>query len=263
MTGSPPHITYATDLLRSELRKLMSLRSTYWTLVAAIACNIAIACLAAVFLPAQLSANEKATVDATRLSLAGLHISQVAIGVLGVLAIANEYGSGMIRTSLTAVPRRGALLGAKVAVLSAVSLVAGLVACLSAYFMFQLLLAKGSGLGSSISDPGVLRAVVGGGLFLAVLGLFGLGLGAATRSSSAAIATLLGALFVPSILIELLPRSWKDAINPYIPMEAGRQVFCVHHDPGSLHPWSGFGVFSLYALAALVVGFITMHERDA
>ncbi|MHB8671709.1 MAG: ABC transporter permease subunit [Acidimicrobiales bacterium] len=250
------------DILRSEFCKLRSVRSTYWTLFGAVAFNIAFAVLEAIFLPGRLSANQKATLDGVRVSLGGSHLSQIAIGVLGVLVISTEYTTGMIRATLSAVPARKRLLAAKAIVFAATAFVVGIAASFAAYFVFQALL-TGDSLRSSIGDPGVARALIGGGLYLTAFGLLGLGLGTIIRVSSGAIAALLGLLFVPQILVELLPQAWKTSIGRYVPMQAGSQVFAQHHEAGALGPWTGFGVFCLYAVVALAVGFILIDRRDA
>ena len=251
------------DVLRSEFCKLRSVRSTLWTLVAAVVSNVLLAALAAIFIPGNLSAQDMASTDAIRLSLAGLHLSQIAIGVLGALVITSEYGTGMIRATFTAVPRRRLVLASKVIVFATAALAVGIASSFAAYFTFQAFL-SGDSLASSIGDPGVLRAVTGGGLYVAVLGLLGLGLGMIIRSSAGTIATLFGILFVPSILISILPHSWQTTIGPYLPMNAGEQIFiAVHHDANSLGAWTGFGVFSLYAAAALITGFLLINRRDA
>lgn len=250
------------DVLRSELCKLRTVRSTYWTLFAAVVFNVALAGLLAIFIPDQLSAHDKATFDSTRVSLGGIHLSQIAFGVLGVLVITSEYATGMIRATLSAVPQRRLMLAAKGIVLTVTSLIVGIPSCLAAYFVFQALLSDNS-LQSSISDPGVLRAVTGGGLFLTVLGLLGLGLGTIIRASAGAIAGVLGLLFVPQILVSLLPHSWKATIGPYVPMQAGSAIFSVHREGDALGPWTGFGVFCLYAAVALGVGFLLINRRDA
>ena len=259
---TPGGLSRFADVLRSEFCKLRSVRSTHWTLIAAVTFNVALAALLAIFLPGQLSANDQATVDATRVSLGGLHLSQIAFGLLGVLVITSEYGTGMIRATLSAVPRRRLLLAAKTIVFAGTALIVGIFASFAAYFVFQAFL-PGDSLRSSLSDPGVLRAVTGGGLYLAALGLLGLGLGAIIRSSAGAIAALFGLLFVPPILTQLLPQSWRDTINPYVPLEAGSQIFSVQHEAGVLGAWSGFGVFCLYAALALGIGFVLINHRDA
>lgn len=251
-----------SDVLRAEFAKLWSVRSTYWTLFAALVFNVGFAALEAVFLPGQLSARDTATLDAVRVSLGGSHLSQIAFGVLGVLIITSEYTTGMIRVTLAAVPRRRVLLTAKAAVFTGTALVVGIVASFAAYFVFQALL-TGNTFRSSIGDPGVVRALIGGGLYLAILGLLGLGLGTIIRSSAGAIAALFSLLFIPQILIQLLPPTWKTTIGRYVPMEAGSQIFSQHHEAGALSPWTGLGVFCLYAAVALVVGFILINRRDA
>jgi hypothetical protein len=168
----------------------------------------------------------------------------------------------MIRATLSAVPQRRLMLAAKAVVFAVTALIVGIFASFAAYFAFQAFL-SGNSLRSSIGDLGVLRAVTGGGLYLAVLGLFGLGLGAIIRVSAGAIATLFSVLFVPQILAQLLPQSWRATIGPYAPMEAGSQIFSLHHEAGNLGAWSGFGVFCLYAAVALAVGFVVINRRDA
>jgi len=255
-------LTGFADILRSEFCKLRSVRSTYWTLFAAVVFNIGLAALAAIFLPGQLSGQEKATFDSTRLSLGGIHLSQVAFGVLGVLVITSEYDTGMIRATLSAVPQRRLMLAAKAIVFTVTALIVGILSSVAAYFVFQAFLSDNS-LRSSIGDPGVLRAVTGGGLFLTVLGLLGLGLGAIIRGSAGAIAAIFGLVFVPQILVQLLPQSWKGTIGPYVPMQAGSQIFSVHLEAGALGPWTGFGVFCLYAAVTLGVAFVLINRRDA
>jgi ABC-2 type transport system permease protein len=193
------------DVLRSESCKLASVRSTLWTITAATVSNVVLAALAAIFIPSRLSAEDKASTDAIRLSLGGLHLSQIAIGVLGALIITSEHGTGVIRATFTAVPRRRLVLTAKAIVFAATALIAGIASCVAAYLTFEAFLSGDDGLRSSLGDPGVLRAVIGGGLYLATLGMLGLGLGMIIRSSAGTIATLFGLLFVPSILISILP----------------------------------------------------------
>jgi ABC-2 type transport system permease protein len=250
------------DVLRSEFCTLRSVRSTFWTLIFALVSNVVLAALVAIFLPSHLSAQEKATLDSVRVSLAGLHLSQIAFGALGALVITSEYGTGVIRATLAAVPRRRLLLAAKTLVFAVTSLIIGTLACLAAYVVFQAFLSDPS-LRTSISDPGVLRAVTGGGLYLTVLGLLGLGLGAILRSSAGAIAALFGLLFGPTILAGILPQSWQNTITPYLPMNSGDAICSLHHDAGSLEAWTGFGVFCLYAAIALGGGFLLITHCDA
>jgi ABC-2 type transport system permease protein len=262
-TGTP--LARFGDVLAAEFYKLRSVPSTRWTLLAALASNVLLAALAAIFIPSRLSTADRRTTDAVRLSLAGLHLSQIAIGVLGALVITSEYGTGMIRASFAAVPRRRTVLAAKAIVFLTTATLAGIASCFAAFYVFQAFLSGQSGdaIKSSIGDPGVARAVAGGGLYLAVLGMLGLGLGVLIRASAGTIATLFGLLFVPSILVSVLPSSWQDTVGKYLPMNAGEQIFiATHHEAHSLSAWTGFGVFALYAAAALAAGFLLITRRD-
>ena len=250
-------------VLRSEARKLGTVRSTFWILLAAMGFNVVTAALLGLLLPGHLSAHQKATIDSVRLSLGGLHLSQIAVGLLGVLAVTSEYSSGMIRATLAAVPQRRLLLTAKALVLTATVAATGIAACLAAYLVFQAFLPAGDAMRTTLTDPGVLRAVTGAGLYLTVLGLLGFGLGTVLRSSAGAVAALFGVLFVPTLLVALLPSSWQDTIGPYLPMNAGDAIYIVRPEAHTLQPWTGFGVFCLYAAAALAAGFVLISRRDA
>jgi hypothetical protein len=258
-------VTEFVNVLRSEFLKLRSVRSTFWTLTAAVVFNVALAAAAAQVIPGKLSAADRQTVDAVRLSLAGLHLSQVAIGVLGVLVVTSEYGTGLIRATLAAVPRRREVLAAKATVFAVVAVVGGVVSTFAAYFAFQWSLpSDGRYMKLTLSDPGVFRAVLGGGLYLAVLGLLGMGIGAVIRAGAGSIATLFGLLFVPNIFFELLPSSWRNSVGPYLPMNAGSAITVAsRRDSSTLPPWTGLGIFCLYALVALVAGFVLIKRRDA
>src|SRR6266576_2465147 len=243
-------------VLRSEARKLATVRSTTWAVVAAAAFNVIIAALLGALLPGHLSAHQKATIDSVRVSLGGLHLSQIAIGLLGVLAVTSEYSSGMIRATLAAVPHRPLVLTAAVAVTC-------IAACLAAYLAFQAFLPAGDAMRTTLADPGAPRAVSGAGLYLTVLALLGFGLGAILRSSAGAVAVLFGMLFVPTLLVALLPSSWQDTVGRYLPMNAGDTIYTVRPESHMLQPWTGFGVFCLYAAAALAAGFVLIGRRDA
>lgn len=249
------------DVLRSELCKLRSVRSTYWSVFAAVAFMLGFAALEAVFLPSRVSDQSQEHLDAVRVSLGGSHLSQVAFGVLGVLVITSEYTSGMIRATFSAVPRRLHVLAAKALVFSTTTFLIGVAASAGAFVLFQVLL-TGDTFRASITDPGVARALVGGGLYFAVLGLLGLGLGTILRSSSGAIAALFSLLFIPQILAQLLPQAWKESVGRYVPMQAGSQIFSQQSEPAALSPWAGFAVFCAYAAAALILGAALLKRRD-
>jgi ABC-2 type transport system permease protein len=264
---SPAAGRYRGDFINvvgAELAKLTTLRSTYWALLIAFAANIGFAVLAAALLAPRLKPGDLAHVDVVQLALAGLHISQVAFGVLGALVITGEYGTQMIRITFAAVPRRRTVLAAKGLVFTGTAWVAATVSTIAAYLTFLAALPAQTLSGTALSDPGVTRAVLGGGLYLTVYGLLGFGLGTLLRSSASAIATLLGVLFVPPLLLDILPGSWKTTMGPYIPMQSGSQIFvAAHREAASLAPWTGFGVFCLYAAVTLLDGFVVINWRDA
>jgi ABC-type transport system involved in multi-copper enzyme maturation permease subunit len=255
---------HAAEVLAAEWHKLRSVRSTWWTLAAVTGFNIITAAVLGIVLPGAMSARDQATAHPVEFTLAGLHLSQLAIGVLGVLVITSEYTSGMIRATLAAVPARRLMLAAKTAVLAAVTVAAGLATCYAAYFAFQVFLPVGSPLRMSLSSPGAARAVTGAGLYLAVLALAGLGLGAILRSSAGAITALFGTLFVPTLIMAVLPASWQTDIGPYLPMSAAEAIYSTGAShQAHLAPWAGFGVFCGYTAAALIAGFILIGRRDA
>ncbi|NUP51999.1 MAG: ABC transporter permease subunit [Catenulispora sp.] len=251
------------NLLRAEFIKLRTVRSTYWTLLIAFAANIGFAVLAASVIAPRLSAHDRAQVDVVQLALAGIHLSQIAYGVLGALVVTGEYGSGMIRATFAAVPRRRVLLAAKATVFTGVTLVTATASTFAAYLAFQAALPANTLSGTALSAPGIARAVAGGGLYLTALGLLGFGLGVILRSSAGAIATVFGLLFVPPLLLDLLPGGWKNDVGPYIPMEAGNQVYvAVQHEAVALAPWTGFAVFCAYAAVAVATGLAVINRRD-
>jgi ABC-type transport system involved in multi-copper enzyme maturation permease subunit len=208
----------------------------------------------------RLDARELARFDPAGVSLRGVFLAQLAIGVLGVLLITGEYSTGMIRATLSAVPARLPVLWAKAAVFSAVAAVLMIAASFAAFLGGQALLGSH---GTTLAGAGVTRAVLGAGLYLTVVGLLGVGLGFIIRNTAGAIATLFGILLVLPVLGEVLPSSWATHIVPYLPSNAGQAVMSVHQATGDLAPWTGFGVFCGYAAAVLVAGAILLKRRDA
>jgi ABC-2 type transport system permease protein len=256
-----PHV------LRSEWTKLRSVRSTVWSLLAAVIFTIGLPSLFAAILANRwphLSPHERADHQRHPLdvALAGVNISQLAIAVLGVLVITSEYSTGMIRASFTAVPRRLPVLAAKVVVFALAVFAIMLPSVLAAFFASQAVLARHDILQISFSHTGVARSVIGGALFLTIIGLFALGLGAIVRNTAGGIATFVALMFVLPPLMNVLPHSWNDAITPYLPNSAGRAVFSLTTDQHSLHPWPGFAVFCAYAAASLAIAAVLLVRRD-
>ena len=253
------------DALRSEFTKIRSTRSTYWTLLALVVVTVGIGALASAGAASHTQGLDRATFDATQQSLGGLYVGQLVIAVLGALTITSEYSTGMIRTSLAVQPRRGTLFAAKAVVFAAVSLVIGLVACFASFFIGQAIL-SGHHLNATLGDPNVLRAVIGGALFLTACGMLAYGLGAILRHTAGAITAAIGLLFVLSILVNFLPHSWQDHVDKWMPAIAGAQIWTTK--PGSGGPdlftaWPGFAVLATYAAVAIVAGLVLFRTRDA
>lgn len=255
------------DILRSEWTKLRSVRSTFWSLLVAAAATIglsALICTVYVNRFDRLSPADRLGFDPTTFSLNGLFLAQLAIAVLGVLIITSEFSTGMIRSTFAAVPQRRSVLAAKAAVFGAVTLVVGLASCFAAFFIGQSILAS-KHVQAHIGDPGVLRSVAGAALYLTVLGLLALGIGALIRHSAGAIAAVFGLIFVLPGLVSALPSSWDRTIAPYLPSNAGSALFRTMIRGGGanqLSPWTGFAVFCLYAAVALAGAALTLTRRD-
>ena len=268
--GSLPRLVHTgrvtqARVVLSELTKLRSVRSTRWSLGVAVLLTIGLPSLFAVVTSSHwgsMGPHERADRHPLEIALAGVDLSQLAVGVLGVLVITGEYSTGMIRASMTAVPRRLPVLWAKVGVYAAVSFALMLPSVLAAYLASQAILSRHHLLQTSLSAPGVLRAVVGGALYLTVVGAFTLGLGAILRNTAGATAAFAGIMFVIPPLLFVLPSSWNDAISPYLPSSAGRAVFSLTHGSDSLAPWPGFALFCGYAAATLAVAAVLLRRRD-
>jgi ABC-2 type transport system permease protein len=254
-----------SGIANSELTKLRSVRSTWWTLASTVAMTVgfgALFCFAFVARFDHLDPVEKLTFDPTTHSLRGMFLAQIAIGVLGVLVVTNEYATGMIRNSFLAVPQRGALLAAKLTVFAVIAFVVSEFAAFATFFVGQSILA-GKHLGAGIGDPGVLRAVTGAGVYLTGIGILGLALGAILRRTSGAIATLVGIVLVLPVLAEALPSPWNTDVSKVLPGGAGDAFISVRHTSELLSPSAGFALFVAYLVAALALAFFLISKRDA
>ncbi|MDQ1375326.1 MAG: type transport system permease protein [Actinomycetota bacterium] len=272
-TGAPARLTKPTgsivpNVLASEWTKIRSVRSTYWTLLAAAVLTIGLSAVICAVVAAQyagMTAVEKASIDPTSLSTSGGVLAQLAIAVLGVLVITSEYASGMIRTTLSAVPQRLAVLLAKAVVFLVVTLAVVTPSAFIAFFLGQAILST-KHIGVGIGAPDALRMVVGTALYLAVLGLLALGIGALLRRTAGAITAIVGILFVLPALGSLLPSS-LDKIEKFLPINAGRAILTGTSDlrgaSASLSPWVGLGVFFLWAVVVLGAAGYTLVRRDA
>jgi ABC-2 type transport system permease protein len=251
-----------TDAVRSEWTKLRTLRSTAFTLLTAAVLAIGLSVLFANGMVRR--AEEDATeFDPTGASLQSFILVQLAISVLGVLVVTSEYATGMIRTSLTAVPRRHRVLAAKALVFSAVALVVGQVVAFASFLVGQAVLAGLTAAHVTLGDPSVLRAVVGCGLYLAMVGLLGVAVGVLVRATAGAVLVMVALTLLVPLLTPALPSSAAKAVGTYGPFGAGTRVMAVTDDPALLGPWAGFGVLCLWVAATLAAAFAVFRRRDA
>ncbi len=241
-----------SHVARMEWIKLRSLRSTWWTLGVIVVSAIAIAIAVGVN-------TKNGSGDLTNNALAGLIPGVLLTAVLGVLVMTGEYSSSMIRATLAAVPNRPLLLAAKAAVFGAVALVTGEVAAFVAFF------AGGAALSSHLAAPGlgqpdVLRAVLLSGAGVALIGLIGLGVGAIIRHTAAAIAVVVGGVFVVAQFIG----AFAHSVLGYLPVSiVGNSLAAVRPQAQALSPWAGLGLLCLYAGVMLAVGGWLLVRRDS
>jgi ABC-2 type transport system permease protein len=247
------------DVVRGEWTKLWSVRSTAWTLLGTAAALVG---LAAVF-PAT---GPPAPADPVAYGLSSFFQAQLGAAVLGVLAITSEYATGSIRATLAATPQRLTVLGAKTIVVAGTAAVAGVASAFLAFFVAAQVLA-GRGTAIALGDPGALRAVVGAGLYLAVVAVLALALGVLLRSSVATISVVVALMLVLPGIATALPGAWQSAAVAYLPAEAGQAVIGrTRFAPAGAHllaPWTGFAVLCAYAAAAVVAAAVTLSRRDS
>jgi ABC-2 type transport system permease protein len=254
-------------VLRSEWAKLWSLRSTWITLGLGLVFLVAFGLIAAAQYKSRISSGQHMDQDwvqstAVSLSLFGTNFAQLALGVLGVLVTAGEYSTGMIRSTLAAVPRRLPVLWSKSAVFGLVALVVG-TAGVFVTFVFASGIVSGTHAAMTLSDPGVVRSLLGAGLYLGLVGVIGAALGALLRSVAGGISVLVGALMLIPGLVSLLPTSWQGDISPYLPSNAGKSMFALTHDATSLSPTAGLVVFLGWTVLALAGAAYRLVRSDA
>jgi hypothetical protein len=252
-------------VLLSEWTKLRSVRSTKWSLAAGFLLTIAFPLVFAFVTHSHwgsMSPSDRAGRHPLDIALAGVNVAQLAIAVLGVLLISAEYSTGSIRSTLTAVPTRLPVLGAKLLDYAVLSFVLILPAVLVSFFASQAIVGDIQPLHMSFTEPGVARAVVGGALYVMLVGIFALAVGAIVRNTAGGIATFAGIFFVLPPLMFTLPTSWNNAISQYLPSEAGRQVFALHHAAHTLRPLTGGLVLAAYCAAAIVLAAVLLARRD-
>lgn len=280
--------------IRSEFTKLRSVRSTYWTIAAMFIVSVGIAALVGLGVSSDIHNNpwDKANTDATQVSLiAFFELGQLIIAVLGAMVITSEYSTGMIRTSLTAMPRRGTVYAAKMIVFTTVTLIVSLVTSFVSFFVGQAVMSgtgisaslfhsitvprdvimtgpKGGGpgagpgagppgyhfIGTIVISPGtVLTAIIGSALFVTVVALIAFGLGSIIRHTAGAITSAIGLMFVLPIIIQFLPNSWRWDIMRFFPDAAGRVLSVTRSGQGNEHLWSAWPQFGVTLIYAAVL----------
>jgi ABC-type transport system involved in multi-copper enzyme maturation permease subunit len=269
-TGTLPEIRKAGfgRLMLSEWTKIRSVRSTVWSLLLLVILDLGFTALFTALTVGQWDKSDAAaratvTADPTSTILGGgFFLGQLTICVLGVMVVASEYSTGMIRASLLAVPRRLPMLAAKAAVFGLLIFVIGTAVSFASFSIGAPILHSKAPV--ALSDPGVLRAVFGGGLYLAMLGLFALALGAIIRHTAAGITGVIGFVLVLAPLASLLPGSLGKHVHAYLPSEAGHLIGQAHQAPNDLlTPWQGFGVFAIWTALLLVIAAVQLKSRDA
>ena len=252
-------------VLLSEWTKLRSVRSTKWSLFAGFLLTIAFPVIFALVTRTHwnsMSPTDQADRHPLDIALAGVNVAQLAIAVLGVLLISAEYSTGSIRSTFTAVPKRLPVLWAKLLDYALVSFALILPAVLVSFFASQAILHNIQQLQISFSQPGVARSVIGGALYVTLVGVFALAIGAIVRNTAGGIATFAAIFFVLPPLMFTLPTSWNNAISQYLPSEAGRQIFALDHAPHTLTPLTGGLVFAAYCAAAILIAAVLLVRRD-
>jgi ABC-type transport system involved in multi-copper enzyme maturation permease subunit len=256
------------DLVRSEWTKVRTVRSTMWTIGVTIVLGIGIGALVAAVTRSHWSSMnsfQRLTFDPTATSLIGLLFAQFAIGILGVLVISAEYSTGTIRATFSAAPNRSRVFVAKIFVFGVLSFVVAEVTSFVAFFLGQFLLSSPA-THQTLTDPGVFRAVFGGGLFVCVLGLMAMGLGTIIRHTAGAISAFVAILLVLPIILQALPYSLSTDIRRFMPDQIAVRMVTTQGrnvDFRSFSPWVGMFILCGYAVVLLVIGASMLNRRDA
>jgi ABC-2 type transport system permease protein len=266
--GLPAEAATLRQAVHAEWTKLRTVPSTGWLLLTTIALTVGASVLAAGVVKCPGSCGQ----DTTRLSLTGILPGQAAVAVLAVLVMTGEYSSGMIRITLTAVPRRATALAAKATVVTGVVMAAGTAAVLCSVLAARFIL-PGNGFTSahgflalSLGNGPTLRAAAGSVLYLALIALLSLGLATALRDSGASIAVVLGLLYIVPVLTGLgtLDPAWEHRLQRYGPMTAGLAIQATKNlKTLPIGPWQGLGVLAVWAAAALLAGGLLLRLRNA
>ncbi|WP_166872593.1 ABC transporter permease subunit [Salinibacterium sp. ZJ450] len=270
---SPAPVLSFGRVVRSEWIKFRSLRSPAWTLSIAAALVVGFGILLAIGFTeaARLGGAAEATAEfgvsgelglGVSTATMGVFIAQLAVATLGVLIISGEYSTGMIRSTLVAVPRRTPMLAAKAIVFAVVAFIVGVATTLATFLATNPILATEQ-LESTLTDPEVLRILLGSGLYLAAIGVLSMAVGAIIRSTAGGIGTIVAMLLIVPIILSMLPWEWASTMATYLPAQAGEQIMMEATETATLGPWQGFGVLLVWVAAALTAAVILLRKRDA
>ena len=266
-TGSPTlehtgRVTFPRILL-AEWTKFRTVRSTKWSLGVAILLTVAFPLIPAFVMKHHWDQNHSTDGGSPLdIALIGILIAQLAIAVLGVLVITAEYSTGSIRSTFTAVPKRLPVLWAKLVDYAIVTIALMVPAVLVSFFETQAILSGIPQFEVSFTAPGIARCLLMAPVYVMLVGIFALALGAIIRSTAGSISAFAGIFFVLPPLMFALPQSWHDAILKYLPSEAGRQMFSLDHGTDTLTPLAGGLVFAGYCAATIAIAAILLRRRD-
>ncbi len=258
-------------VIRSEWIKLRSLRSTVWAFLILVAMSLGMAWLmGSSMVDGLVDSGEAANAPVEQVrslmltsSTVGVFFGQLVVGVLGVLIISGEYSTGMIRSTLTAVPRRLPALAGKAIVLAASTFVIGLLSTFGAFAVVSLVFGE-HGAAAPITDPDVFLPLIGGAAYLALTALFALGVGTAIRSSAGGIAAVLGFLLLLPTVLQMIPAEWVQDLIPYLFSTAGMGMFGQTSFTGEIDSViENLLIVLAWVAAALVGAGILLKRRDA
>ena len=249
-------------ILNSEWTKIRSVRSTVWTLALTFVVTVGLGALLSLLTNnnfQDFTRNDSTPFDATGTAFSGIMLGELAIIVFGVLAVGNEYSTGMIRVTLAAVPQRGTLLAGKAVVLGALAFLVALVTAFVTFFLGQALLGDHS---TDLGQPHVLRAVFGAALYLTMICLFSAGVTAMLHNQTLALGVLVPFFFLLSPILSAVPK--VKTLAHYFPDYAGSRMLLVYEQSGQPYgPWAGLLICLAWTLAALAGGALVLKSRDA
>jgi ABC-2 type transport system permease protein len=271
LTSALPSPDALRDALHAEWTKLRTLPGTGWLLLAAAALTIAVSAAVDAATTAAACPPAGCQSDPVKLTLTGVQVGQVIVVIIAVLAVSGEYSTGMIRVTLTAMPRRLTVLAGKAAIVAAPVLAVGAVAVLASVLAGRLIL-PGHGFNPahgysplSLGSGPVLRAASGSILYLALIALLSLGIATAVRESAVAIGLVLGLLYLFPIVASVVGNQhWQRHLEQVAPMTSGLYIqSTVNLGVLPLTPWQGLGVLAAWAAGALTLGALVLRFRDA